>query len=332
MTDKKLLKKTLASLYEKNPSMDAFNAITEAMKRKIDKKLIYSSITEETFYAIKEEVISESVLDPIQNKRSEALFGDDETMRPEALEFIRKTAKDWMDQLDIKFNVVEMNGVGSTMGFQYRDNSDVDVNIFTDLEGENLSKVRKLLPNGNMLPGTKHPLNFWIGNIADKKDKNFEGVYDIINNKWVKKPEKSSHEFPFPYILELSKFFMNAFDLSLSQYERDKGEINIYRELSPEKQQISQKEIDETLSRKLVDLKADLDMLRMGEHILKSFMREGYEFPFKVNIEYKSEDPRYSVNSLVYKMVERYGYQEKLGNAISEARGIISSFEKKQVK
>jgi hypothetical protein len=329
MTDKKLLKKTLTSLYEKNPTIETFNAVTEAMRRKIDKKLIYSSITEDVFYAIKNEVIAESVLDPIQNKRSEGLFGNDELLKLEVLEFIKKTSGDWMQQLDIKFKVVEMNGIGSSMGFQYRDNSDVDVNIFTDLDAGNLAKVRKLLPNGNIIPGTKHPLNFWIGNIAEKKDKNFEGIYDILSNSWVRKPEKSSHEFPFPYILELSKFFMNAFDLSLSQYERDKGEINIYRELSPEKQQISQKEIDETISRKLVDLKADLDMVRMGKHILNSFMREGYEFPFKVNIEYKSDDPRYSVNSLVYKMVERYGYQEKLTKAIEEAKEIIASFEKK---
>ena len=51
----------------------------------------------------------------------------------------------------------------------------------------------------------------------------------------LKKTEKGEYEVPYSYILELSEFFMNAFDLSISQFDRAKHEYKTYLALDPEK-------------------------------------------------------------------------------------------------
>ena len=51
----------------------------------------------------------------------------------------------------------------------------------------------------------------------------------------IKKSDKNEYEVPYGYILQLSEFFMNAFDLSISQYERAKHEYKTYMNLDPEK-------------------------------------------------------------------------------------------------
>ena len=58
-------------------------------------------------------------------------------------------------------------------------------------------------------------------------------------------------------------------------------------------------------------------------------MVQGYEdMPFKVSINYQHEDPRYSMNSMVYKAIDRLGYHdEKLPNAIKKASDTIKKIE-----
>ena len=55
--------------------------------------------------------------------------------------------------------------------------------------------------------------------------------------------------------------------------------------------------------------------------------------PFRVNIELPEKgDPRYSVNNLVYKMVDKFGYLERLDAASKEGRKLIQEVESKYGK
>ena len=59
---------------------------------------------------------------------------------------------------------------------------------------------------------------------------------------------------------------------------------------------------------------------------MMSFAKEGYEEgkDFQIHILYNSaKDPRLSVNNSVYKMLERFGYKDRLNNAIKEAKELI---------
>jgi hypothetical protein len=336
MNEKEILKQALNSLLEKVGSEHLISS-SEPIKRKIKKGLIYKSISEEEFYEIQNEVLKESlmesVFDPIQNTRSVELFDENEVMKPEAKNQIMSILNTWKEQTEIEFEIVEARLIGSMSGFQYNNTADIDINLFITLENEeDIWKLRKVLPNGNNLEGTSHPINFWVGTSDDPQatdTKRFENIYNLLTDTWEKKSEKKDIKVPYAYVMEIAKFFMDGFDLAISETERDIVEVEIYMSYDPSKQQLSEKEKREFISGKLNELRADVDRLKVGKHILRSFMVQGYEgMPFKVSINYKHEDPRYSMNSMVYKAVDRLGYHdEKLPNAINKASEVIKKIE-----
>jgi hypothetical protein len=332
----KELKETLQVMLEKSKDPAAFKANSEILRRKIEKKIIYPDITEEQFKELKAEVLRESVFDPIQNTRSEDVFDNRDVIKKEVADFIVKTLNDWRNQLEVKFEVRNLFMVGSMTGFQYNKTSDIDINVFTDIQDEKIvNKLRGMLPNGNPLPGTNHAVNFWFGGANDEiKAKNKENIYNIMTDNWEKKSEKKDIKIPYPYIMEVSKFFMDGFDLAISECERDIIELNIHMDYDPSRQQVTEKEKREFVSKKVDELKADIDRLRVGKHILRSFMIQGYEdMPFRVSINYEHEDPRYSMNAMVYKMIDRLGYHDdkiptqikKAAEAIKKAEAYLSS-------
>jgi hypothetical protein len=80
----KPLKELLLQMYNDSKDLGSFISISEALKRKIEKQLIYPGTTVSLFEEIRSEIIKESVFDPIQNVRSEELFDKNEKMKPEA--------------------------------------------------------------------------------------------------------------------------------------------------------------------------------------------------------------------------------------------------------
>jgi hypothetical protein len=335
MNDKQLLKETLQNMLRKVGPENLVSS-SEPIKRKIQKGLIYPTISEGVFYQVQNDVLMEnlmeSVFDPIQTTRSPELWGEDEVMRPEAKAQIFKVIEDWKEQMNVPFTITKMTMIGSMTGFQYNKNSDIDINVWTDLsDGKGIWTLRKNLPSGNYLEGTHHEIALWAGEAGENAAvdmKRFENVYNLLTDEWEKKTEKNDIKVPYPYVMELSKFFMNSFDLTLSQADRDISETKVFLDYNPDRQDITLKEKVKLITDKLVDLRADMDSLKMGKHILRSFMVEGYEdMPFKVSINYQHEDPRFSMNSMVYKMCDTFGYIEKVSSKAKELGIFVKEVE-----
>lgn len=277
-----------------------------------------------------EEELTESVLDPVNKERCPEVFKND-VMREDVRKFILGIIEDAKAKIPFKFNLLNVLMVGSSTGYQYTLTSDIDVEIETDIPENKKWDAIKNTPKGIMLPDTQKPVNVFFMFNGQKYDfKNAENVYDVLNNKWLKKSNKTNLKVPYNYIKDLSMFFMNGCDLALSKYEQDKREFEEYLSLNPETQEISEKEKWEAVDRKIVDIKNDADLLKMAHHVIFAFEKEGYEdMPFKVNIEMKNDDPRYSVNNLVYKMIDRFGYLEKMDSKAKEARELIKKNEER---
>lgn len=333
MTQLKQLKDLLEKIHDKVENEKDFISSSEPILRKIQKGLIFPSITEENFLSVRSEILLESVFDPIQNTRSEDLFDENEIMKPEAKEQIMTILNEWRSHLDFKFEIVHLRLIGSMSGFQFNNTADVDINLVVELEDpkNQIWSLRKTLPNGNFLEGTSHPINFWVGTADDPQATStdrFENIYDLLTDTWEKKTGKSDIKVPYSYVMELAKFFMDGFDLSLSENDRDIMEAEVYMSYDSSKQDLSEKEKRDHLSGKLNEIRANIDRLKIGKHILRSFMVEGYEdMPFRVSIEYENEDPRYSMNSMVYKAIERLEYVEKIKSSIDKGKKMIESVE-----
>jgi predicted nucleotidyltransferase len=79
--------------------------------------------------------------------------------------------------------------VGSLTGFRYTPDSDLDVSVTIDLDDAALEELRDETKGieGELLAGTKHPVNFYFLNEVGKLD-NYDSVYDFVEDKWIKEP------------------------------------------------------------------------------------------------------------------------------------------------
>ena len=274
--------------------------------------------------------LTESELDPVNKTRCRDLFDENDVLLPNVKAYLLELLEKFKKDSQYPFEVRNMFIIGSSTGYQYTLTSDIDVTIESTLTSEQISDVYSLLPHNVLLPGTNRPINFFCMP-ADKslQENDAENIYDVFKDTWVKKSEKNKVVLPYQYIKDLSRFFIDGAELALSRYRQDKQEIEIYRAMDVEKHEITQEEKIEKISQKLVDLRNDIDALRLIHHIIYSFRGEGFNGQlFKVNIELANAgDPRYSPNNLVYKMIDRFGYLEKLKETAKEGDKLITEIE-----
>ena len=277
------------------------------------------------------DVMLESVLDPINKIRCPEIFDKNDIMRPKVRSFINEIVDKFKEHVNFPLNIRNIYMIGSSTGYQYSLTSDIDIEIELGIEAKQKWDIIPIVPKGTFLPGTQKPLNIFI--LCKDETYDFdkaENVYDVINNKWLKKTDKKDLEIPYQYVRDLASFFMNGCDLSISNYEKDVRELDEYIALDPEKQDISYKEKFEAIDRKLIDVKNDVDQMKMAHHVIFAFENEGYDGnPFKISIQGVNDpDPRYSINNLVYKMLDKHGYNEKMLGILKTGRSKIKEVEK----
>lgn len=280
----------------------------------------------------------ESILDPVQKTRCRDIFNEDDIMHPKVKNEIKNHFYLWYKQLNSDkkiFDIVGFKMIGSSSGFQYTETSDMDIQAIIRMhKGYNFSQTKALisiLPNNNNLSGTKHPINYFLVDEANPtKLDNVENLYNLDTKEWEKKSEKSKILIPTEYIRELSRFFTDGFDLLIGRYQRDKQYLIDAFKLNPETQEISEKERSEEIDKRIQALQADIDSLRMADHLIHGFMSESYDkHPFKISINYNNDDPRYSVNNIIYKTLDKMDYRGRMWNCTKEGRELIEKYKKR---
>jgi len=262
----------------------------------------------------KNQTIKESVLDPVNNELSSDIFIG-EKMRVDVRVAIRKNFMKWWNELGRnESEIIKMTMIGSLTGYQYSNVSDVDINVQVDIVEKEFNNIWDLLPNGNMLLDTLHPINYYLTN-DNNGVKNADAAYDILENKWIKKPIKSNYKAPYNYGLQVAKFFMYGIDNKVAELDRDLEELKMYEMyLKDEDLEMDEDELNAAISMKKTEIKADLDALNMAYNLARSFRQEAfeddYESKFLITIETKS--PNESLNNVIYKILERFGYFDKI--------------------
>lgn len=260
--------------------------------------------------------VSESVLDPVHDTLAKDVWTDDEEhVKEKHRSYILDKLYEWLDIMDVESEPSKIAIVGSITTYQYTDTSDIDVNVVIDIDDEKRKELLKFLPNETLLPDTKHPVNFYISKDAESNIEKKDSAYDLLNDKWIKRPKPSDVIVPYSYVLEIAKFFMDGIDERIAEYERDKIELELYKEYMDRKDiAINKSTLQDHIEGKEVEIRADLDAIYTGLKMVKSFrnkaFEEDYEPKFMIKIE--TDDPDFSINNLVYKVIERFGYLDKL--------------------
>ena len=266
------------------------------------------------------ENILENVLDPVNKELSKEIFNK-EIMIGKVKYYLVDTIIRWLKKMGYEKEVIKsIYLIGSSAGYQYNDTSDIYVSVESTIPVEEIKKIWRLLPNGNILPDTKHPINFYLTH--DKHDAEMaDAAYDIQNDSWMKKQKVEPKEIPDTYSLEIAKFFIAGVNDRLEEYNRDRIELEFYKKYDPKEQEIKQEELDELIAKKEIEIKADLDSIYIAHRIIKGFRKEAFiAKETDLILDIKINSPNNSINNIVYKSLERYGILEKLDEAEKERR------------
>ena len=261
------------------------------------------------------ETLNENILDPVQETRCKDLFigPDYQVLQTKVKNQILDPIYKWLEKMGYPYeeHVRSIHIIGSSVGWQYTNTSDIDVSIETDIDPAKIKQIWKLLPNGQLLK--EHPVNYYL--TSDLKDvSESENAYDVLKDVWVKKQNKEDIEkrVPFSYIMEITKFFLSGVDDRIQEYEADKLELDYLNSVSKD-DGVDDQEKQKLIAQKETELKADLDSIYIAHLMLKGFrnqaFRDGHAADLIIDIKSKGNS---SINNTIYKMVEKMGYFEKL--------------------
>lgn len=136
----------------------------------------------------------------IKNTLNNKLFNDNKQLKPEVLEGLRKIVDRFITELKeehIPLDVLDYWLVGSNASFNYKPTSDIDVHLIADLS--KVSKdpgVLQILYNYfKSVFNSKYditckglPVELYVEDVESSSVSN--GVYSIMNNKWIKFPKE----------------------------------------------------------------------------------------------------------------------------------------------
>lgn len=251
-----------------------------------------------------------SILDPIRQTLNPFIW-EDEKLKNDVKNYILDTLNNWLELNNIKDKLINLLMLGSNTTYQYSADSDLDINVNLNIDGEKIKELLKILPNGNLLPDTQHPINFYIVNNIDDIYEKDSPVYDILNDKWLVKPDKKDIIIPIPYITQACKAFSDSFDLTISSYESNIKELNLYYEKL--KYEENKDSIMSFIEKKKTDISADLDSFYIMSKLLHSFRSDGFDKEKYNNLDIDNNvRGNFSLQNEIYKMLDKFGYVEKI--------------------
>jgi predicted nucleotidyltransferase len=255
--------------------------------------------------------IKESIIDIPRRTYAPGVFDNADTDNPKlkqkVLDIIKKDLKTFE-----KFGpVVSVKLIGSILGKRYRNDADLDIDVLIDLPPEDRETIgleaRKSvsLINGRNIPGTKHPINYYVQSDPAVNDAHLEtadGIFDVFNQKFDKRPK--DHKFdPKVYQAEFEKK-VSEIDVVKGELKRDIVDYEELKELSPKDIEGLQKKISE----KLKEIEDAIEKFsKMGDELMQA-RRDLFNRPMT-----PEEIKKYGVahklpKNVIFKYLEKYHY------------------------
>jgi len=251
----------------------------------------------------------ESILNPLHNTLNPLLW-DDRILKTDVKQYIENNFIEWLNNIDDSIGIKDMYFLGSNTGYQYSDTSDIDINVYLNASDDEINKLNPIRPNGNNLPNTNYPINYFLVN----KEIDLIGkgaIYDLFNNEWVVEPSKEKVEISLLYIIEIAKIFMEGIDNKFAELVRDEKEREMYID-QLNTGNYDEVEVKREIQRKDREIEADYDSLVVMLHLIHTFRNEGFDDKEKEEFLMKNQRGNFSIQNQIYKIIEKFGYIEKL--------------------
>ena len=259
----------------------------------------------------------ESIIDIPRSTYAPGVFDGADSKNPKIKSSVMAMIDKQVKEFEKEYPVIEIGLIGSILTKRYRNDADLDINVLFDVpkekqEDERLRLSKQFLSSknpeniqGKLIPGTKHPVNYYI--ITDKEtyddqNKKADAVFDIKNNKFVKRPE----DFTFDVNL-----YMKDFDKKVQEIDVIKGELKRdiidYDELK-ELKSGDIKDLEKRIKGKLEEIEKDIqDIVDIGDTV-DAERRAAFDRDMTPD-----EIRQYGIKNrlpkaVIYKMLEKYHY------------------------
>ena len=254
-----------------------------------------------------------SIIDIPRKTYAKGVFNDADTDNPKLKPGVVAIIKSQIRKFESKAPVLKYSLIGSILTKRYREDADLDVNVLFDVEPSYRETMRQQLAsdlksiNGKLIPGTKHPINYFIitdPKIKEKNDREADGVFDIDANKFSRKPKPITFD-PKQYESDFRKK-VEEVDVIKGELARDIIDYKELKELTPDDVDGIQKlvkdkleEIEETI-KTLVDMGDETVKQRQGAFANPMTPDEIRKFGIKNKLP----------KNVIYKMLEKYHYSK----------------------
>ena len=261
--------------------------------------------------------IRESIIDIPRSTYAPGVFDDADTSNPKIKQSVIGMIEKQMKDFEKEYPILKYTLIGSILTKRYRNDADLDINILFDIPEEDREEERTRLSKqylsaknpdniqGKLIPGTKHPVNYFF--ITDKKtydDQNLkaDATFDIKTNKFIKRPD----DFKFDMNLYLKDFQkkVDEIDIVKGELKRDIIDYDELSELKPGEI----KDLEKRVKGKLDEIETDLqDLINIGD-TLDTERRAAFDTDMSPDeiktFSIKNRLPK----NVVYKMLEKYHY------------------------
>ena len=138
-------------------------------------------------------------------------------MRPEIRDSLLKIVEDYEGFIDIDLDIEDVTLTGSLANFNWSEFSDVDLHILIDFEDPEESIEKKYLDSRRIIWNSLRDVNVKGFEseiyVQDSKEQHFaSGMYSVMYNDWVVKPEETEVVLDSHKILSKSRQWMDMID------------------------------------------------------------------------------------------------------------------------
>ena len=279
----------------------------------MDRKRITSEKKNMSF----KDFIKESIIDIPRRRYAPGIFDDADTNNPKLKKVVVDMILDQIDKFQETYPIKKYSLIGSILTKRYRDDADLDINVLFDVpkekrEEERLRLSQKYLSaknpdniQGKLIPGTKHPINFYF--ITDMKtyqeqEDKADAVFDIEDNKFIKRPEEFTFD-PTMYVKDFEKK-VQEIDVVKGELKRD---IIDYRELEG----LTSDDVlnlQDKINDKLDEIEDNIrDIIKIGDGV-DAERRAAFDRDMSPDEIRKYGIKNRLPKAVIYKMLEKYHY------------------------
>jgi len=261
--------------------------------------------------------IKEAVIDIPRQTYAPGVFSNPESkdpkIKPEIIGMIMKQFTEFKKEYDI----LDYSLIGSILTRRYRNDADLDINVLFDVpkekqEEERLRLSQKFLSaknpdniQGKLIPGTKHPINYYF--ITDKEtyddqNKKADAVFDIGKNKFIKRPEDFKFD-PSVYVRDFERK-VQELDVIKGELKRDIIDYKELQSLTPN----DVLDLQDKVKDKLEEIEYDIELIiKVGDKV-DAERRAAFDSDMSPEEIRKYGIKNRLPKAVIYKMLEKYHY------------------------